>query len=96
MGSKYPKKNQFNLEKNFTAEDCMQMEKGFALIDIIRELHPWLFAIDLPGKVRQQLVVALADIEHNLSVGTNPRLQLAGVVGAFATARAGIVEAGKA
>lgn len=66
---------------------AQQIERGFALVDIIREMHTWIFAIDLPAQARQGLVVALADIEYNLSVGTNPRLQLAAVVGAFAVAR---------
>lgn len=69
----------------------MQLNNGFALVDVLRELHPYLFAMEIPAQVRVDLVVALCNIEHNLSVGVNQRVQLAAVVGAFAQARAGIV-----
>jgi replication factor C subunit 3/5 len=71
----------------------MQMEQGFALVDILREIHPYIFAIELPTEVLRDLVAALADIEENLSVGTNHRLQLAAVVGAFAECRMATVKA---
>lgn len=70
----------------------MQRESGIALVDILREIHPFLFSMELPGQVLRDLVAKLADIEHNLSVGTSPKLQTAAVVGAFATARVGTVK----
>jgi replication factor C subunit 3/5 len=74
----------------------VQVEQGFALVDILREVHPYLFGVDLPNMARRDLVAALADIEDNLSVGTNQRLQLAAVVAAFAECRAATVQAGAA
>jgi replication factor C subunit 3/5 len=71
----------------------LQMEQGFALVDILREVHAYIFAIELPMEVLRDLVAALSDIEENLSVGTNPRLQLAAVVGAFAECRMATVAA---
>lgn len=71
----------------------MQMEQGFALLDILREIHPYIFSIELPTDVLRDLVATLSDIEENLSVGTNQRLQLAAVVGAFAECRMGTVKA---
>jgi len=61
----------------------------------VRELHPWLFALEIPDLVRARLLKALSDLESNLAVGTSARLQLAGFVGAFAVARADIVGAVK-
>ena len=69
------------------------MEQGFALVDVLRELHPYLFGIELPNAARRELVAALADVEEHLSVGTNQRLQLAAVVAAFAECRAATVKA---
>lgn len=69
------------------------MEQGFALVDILREIHPFLFAIELPSEVLRDLVATLSDIEEHLSVGTNQRLQLAAVVGAFAECRMATVNA---
>ena len=69
------------------------MEQGFALVDILREIHPYVFAIGLPTEVLRDLVATLSDIEEHLSVGTNQRLQLAAVVGAFAECRMATVNA---
>lgn len=71
---------------------CLQREAGFALVDILREIHPFLFSIELPAKVLRELVAKLADIEHNLAVGTNQKLQLAAMVGAFTSARLATVK----
>jgi replication factor C subunit 3/5 len=71
----------------------LQMEQGFALVDILREIHPFLFAIELPSHVLRDLVASLSDIEENLSVGTNQRVQLAGLVAAFAECRLATVQA---
>lgn len=71
----------------------MQRESGFALVDILQELHPFLFSMELPAPVLRDLVSKLADIEHNLSVGTHAKLQTAAVVGAFTTARLAMAKA---
>lgn len=68
-----------------------QVDQGLALVDILRELHLYIFSIEMDSAVLRDLTIALADVEHNLSVGTNPRLQLAAVVGAFTTARLALV-----
>lgn len=72
----------------------VQRERGFALTDIVRELHPYLFRISgLPMKTRVALVEALADIEWRLASGTSERLQLGALVAAFVVAREDIVAA---
>ncbi|GBF90937.1 replication factor C subunit 5 [Raphidocelis subcapitata] len=72
----------------------LQVDKGVALVDVVRELHPWLFNIEaLPTDVRITLCEKLADIEHRLAYGTNERLQLGSLVAAFSLARDGIAAA---
>lgn len=62
-------------------------------MDILRELHPFIFSMELPRPVLRDLVAKLSDVEHNLSVGTNSKLQTAAVVGAFTSARLGMAKA---
>lgn len=72
----------------------LQQERGVALTDIVRELHPWMFNIDtLPPRVRITLVDKLADIEHRLAFGCSEALQLGALVSAFALVRDEIVAA---
>ncbi|KIZ02081.1 Replication factor C subunit 5 [Monoraphidium neglectum] len=73
----------------------LQVDKGIALVDIVRELHPWLFNIQAlgPPHVRVALCEKLADIEYRLAYGTSERLQLGSLVAAFSLARDEIVAA---
>ncbi|KAF8073115.1 RFC3 [Scenedesmus sp. PABB004] len=75
----------------------LQVDRGVALVDIVRELHPWMFSIDaLPPRVRITLVDKLADIEHRLAYGCSEALQLGALVAAFALVRDEIVAAAAA
>jgi replication factor C subunit 3/5 len=69
------------------------VQRGVALVDILQQLHPFLFRISMPPKVRIELVAKLAAAEHRLAFGTSERLQLGAVCGAFAEAKEGIVAA---
>jgi len=72
----------------------LQINKGVALVDVVRELHPWMFHIEaLPPKVRITLVEKLADVEYRLAYGTSEKLQLGSLVGAFMLAKEEIVAA---
>jgi replication factor C subunit 3/5 len=79
----------------FSAIQELQLEKGLALVDIVRELHPLLFDVHLPTAQRGQVLEKLADLEHRLAFGTNERLQLGSLVGAFVLAREAIVAAAR-
>jgi replication factor C subunit 3/5 len=81
------------LTPNASPHPPAQMDTGLALVDILRELHLYIFQVEMPVPVLRDLAAALADVEYNLSVGTNPRLQLAAAVGAFAAARMALVNA---
>lgn len=73
----------------------LQLQKGVALVDILQQLHPFVFRIGMPPRVRVELVSKLGAIEHRLSYGTSERLQLGALCGAFAEAKEGIVAAAK-
>uniref|UniRef100_A0A3Q0KH24 Putative replication factor C / DNA polymerase III gamma-tau subunit n=1 Tax=Schistosoma mansoni TaxID=6183 RepID=A0A3Q0KH24_SCHMA len=61
--------------------------KGIALQDIITEIHPLIMRIDLPDKIRCDLLIALSDIENRMSQGASERLQLGAFVSAFTRAK---------
>ncbi|CAL5221504.1 g3708 [Coccomyxa viridis] len=84
-----------DFEAVFRELQGMQVNKGLALTDIVQQLHPWVFRIDMPARERIFLVDALADVEHRLAFGTSERLQLGSLIGAFTDAREGIVAAAK-
>ena len=72
----------------------LQRTKGVALVDVVRELHPWVFRVEaLPTRVRVDLIDKLSDVEHRLAYGTSERLQLGALVAAFVMAREGVVAA---
>ena len=68
--------------------------KGLALTDVVTKLSEFVSCMDSPDPLaKARLVASLADVEHRLSVGTNEKMQLAGMVGLFQQARAGLVAA---
>lgn len=73
----------------------LQLHNGVALVDVLQQLHPFVFRIGMPPRVRVELVSKLGAIEHRLAHGTSERLQLGALCGAFAEAKEGIVGAAK-
>jgi replication factor C subunit 3/5 len=73
----------------------MKTSKGLALVDVVKELQPFVFSINMPSAVRVQLIDALADIEYRLAFGTNEKLQLGALLGAFTHARTALVAAAR-
>ncbi|GBG66429.1 hypothetical protein CBR_g61472 [Chara braunii] len=71
----------------------MKTVKGLALVDIVRELQPWIFKIQMPAHIRILVVDSLADIEYRLAFGTHERIQMAALVGAFTHVRKELVAA---
>ena len=70
----------------------MMADKGLALQDILSKLVEFVVLLEAKDKLsKARLVASLADVEHRLSVGTCDKVQLAGVVGLFHSARAGLV-----
>jgi len=71
----------------------LKTEKGLALVDIVREVHPLIMDLQLPPRARCDLLERLGDVEFHLAHGTTERVQLSATVGAFAQARAQILKA---
>jgi replication factor C subunit 3/5 len=71
----------------------MKTLKGLALVDIVRELQPWIFRISMPATTRIMVVDALSNIEYRLAFGTSEKLQLGALVGAFTKARIQLIAA---
>ena len=76
------------------AVEKLRIERGYSLLDIVREVHAIVKAIELPQKSRILIHSDLADIEHRLSVGCFDRMHVPALVGSFLEAREIIVAAG--
>jgi len=82
-------------EEAFASIARYQLDKGIALVDIVRELCPFVFQISMPNPVRVELIDKMADIENSLAYGTSEKLQLGALLGCFLQAREGIVASAK-
>lgn len=70
----------------------MTADKGIALADVVRELHPWLVKMDLPSDVQCWAVEKLADLEHQLVFSSDDTVTAAGLVGAMQLVRLAITD----
>ncbi|KYR01475.1 replication factor C subunit [Tieghemostelium lacteum] len=61
--------------------------KGLSLTDIVKELVPAIFKMNLHNTTLMKLGSALSDIEFNLSNGASDKLQLGSLIGSFAIYR---------
>jgi replication factor C subunit 3/5 len=61
----------------------MMVEQGYAMVDVLREVHLRTVDMDFPPEVLGFLFEQLADVEHRLAHATNERLQLSSMIGAF-------------
>ncbi len=77
------------------AVDKMRNERGYSLVDIVREIHDVVKTIDLPRKARILVQADLADIEHRLCVGCFDRMHVPALVGSFIEAREIVVASAK-
>lgn len=71
----------------FASLSKMQVLKGLALVDIIQQLHTWVFRLEMSEDARIPLIDRLATVEVALSTGTSEKLQLGAVIAAFSDAR---------
>ena len=51
--------------------------------------------IEMPNKIRIELIDRMADVEYRLAYGTSEKLQLGALVGAFSQAAEGLIAAAK-
>ena len=55
----------------------------------------WVFQIEMPSKIRIELIDRMADVEYRLAYGTSEKLQLGALVGAFSQAAEALIAAAK-
>ncbi|CAF0772625.1 unnamed protein product [Adineta steineri] len=79
------------LNENFTVASqtlsTLKTLKGYALADILTELHRYVHKIDFPREIRIHLLIKMADIENRLANGATEKIQLSALISAFQKAR---------
>lgn len=78
-----------NQSFQMACQDIIKMcsTKGYALVDILRELTFMITALDMNGPALGSLLDGMSDIEHRLAFGTSEKIQTAALVGVFVKAR---------
>ena len=67
-------------------------EKGLALSDVLTKIAEFVVTLEVKEPIHvARLLASLSDLELRLSVGTNEKIQLAGLVGLFLQYRPGLV-----
>jgi replication factor C subunit 3/5 len=61
----------------------LKLSKGLALTDLLREIYNYGSLIEFPDQAKMFFFNRLAQIEYNVSLGTDENLQLSAVVGLF-------------
>lgn len=70
----------------------LKVAKGFALQDILAELHTLSHRIEFPVEARIQLVQDLSEVEWHLSAGASEKIQLSAVIASFAKVKHMVAE----
>ncbi|CAG0912671.1 unnamed protein product [Notodromas monacha] len=63
----------------------MKISKGFALVDILTQLHKYVHRLEIPSKSKIYLIDKMAEVENRLSFGGSEKIQLSSLVSAFFT-----------
>mmetsp|Transcript_18793 Transcript_18793/g.43732 ORF Transcript_18793/g.43732 Transcript_18793/m.43732 type:complete len:264 (-) Transcript_18793:295-1086(-) len=71
-----------------TRELCVG--KGYAMMDIIKDLTEILVTMELPALALANMLDEMSSIEHRLAAGASEKLQLGALVGVFMVAREAI------
>ena len=65
--------------------------KGYALVDVIKDITIIITAMDLPCGVMAMILDGMSNVEYNLAFGTNEKIQTSALVGVFLIARSKMV-----
>ena len=71
------------LETAVNSMDEMRLDRGLALLDIIRELHRQTVLLDLPNMAMANILDWLSQIERRVADGCSERVQIAAIGAAF-------------
>eukprot|EP00871_Galdieria_phlegrea_P004285 jgi/Galph1/4858/GphlegSOOS_G3518.1 len=66
----------------------LKEERGFALVDILREIHKQVLLKECSVKAKAYLLERMAEVEHRLAFGCSEKLNLFSLVGIFQMSRA--------
>jgi len=65
----------------------LKTEKGLSLQDILQEVHLYIHRLELPGQVKIQILIKLAELEGRLMSGSSEKIQLGSFLSAFQVTR---------
>jgi replication factor C subunit 3/5 len=67
--------------------EALMVDRGLALLDVVRELHRQVVLLELPGAVLANIIDSLAQIEKRLADGCSERIRAVAVAAAFQVLR---------
>lgn len=73
----------YDFVKSYRKIFFLLQNKGYALQDILTDLHLFIHRIDMPSNLRINMVDKMAEIEERLLVGSSDKIQLSALVASF-------------
>lgn len=87
MNAIYETLNQERFNEAINTVIALKTQKSLALEDIMSELHKAIMKTKYTDEMKIYLVSRLAEIEYRLAQGSNEKVQVASMVGAFIEVR---------
>ena len=87
MNTIYETLNQERFNEAINTVITLKTQKSLALEDIMSELHKAIMKTKYTDEMKIYLVSRLAEIEYRLAQGSNEKVQVASMVGAFIEVR---------
>ncbi len=87
MNTIYETLNQERFNEAINTVIALKTQKSLALEDIMSELHKAIMKTKYTDEMKIYLVSRLAEIEYRLAQGSNEKVQVASMVGAFIEVR---------
>lgn len=71
------------IEMTVEGLESLMVDRGLALLDVVRELHRQVVLLELPGAVLANIIDNLAQIEKRLADGCSEKIQAVAIAAAF-------------
>jgi replication factor C subunit 3/5 len=71
------------IEMTVEGLESLMVDRGLALLDVVRELHRQVVLLELPGAVVANIIDNLAQIEKRLADGCSEKIQAVAIAAAF-------------
>jgi replication factor C subunit 3/5 len=75
------------IEMTVEGLEALMVDRGLALLDVVRELHRQVVLLELPGAVLANIIDNLAQIEKRLADGCSEQIQAVAIAAAFQVLR---------